>query len=101
MNNYNYDMVNKTFNMLTVLDECKERKRRLKIYKCLCECGNITYVTGYDLRSGKTKSCGCLSKINHQSLQEWADELGVPKSRLQNRYYRHWSDKEILLGRDV
>ncbi|MEH6940127.1 hypothetical protein V7056_20120 [Bacillus sp. JJ664] len=31
-------------------------------YQCLCDCGNSKYVLGVSLRSGKTKSCGCLQK---------------------------------------
>lgn len=49
--------------MLTVLEECKERERGYKVYKCLCDCGNITYVRGTHLRSGHTKSCGCLNRV--------------------------------------
>lgn len=28
-------------------------------WRCLCECGTILTVTGKDLRSGNTQSCGC------------------------------------------
>ena len=28
-------------------------------YKCLCECGNITYTTKQSLCAGNTQSCGC------------------------------------------
>jgi hypothetical protein len=31
-------------------------------WNCLCECGNLSRVSGYRLRSGHTKSCGCLRK---------------------------------------
>lgn len=30
-------------------------------WECRCSCGNRVVVTGQRLRSGKTKSCGCLS----------------------------------------
>jgi hypothetical protein len=30
------------------------------IWQCQCECGNIAEVRGNDLRTGNTKSCGCL-----------------------------------------
>ena len=29
---------------------------------CECDCGNLTTVSGSNLRRGKTKSCGCLAK---------------------------------------
>jgi len=31
-------------------------------WKCRCECGNITTPRGVNIRSGLTKSCGCLQK---------------------------------------
>lgn len=32
------------------------------IWECKCECGNMTRATAGDLKSGNTKSCGCLKK---------------------------------------
>lgn len=32
------------------------------VYLCECECGNMTTVEEYKLRSGHTRSCGCLLK---------------------------------------
>ncbi len=57
-------MIGQKFGKLTVLEETHKRKWNYKVYKCLCECGNIAYMNGYSLRSGNTKSCGC-SKGNH------------------------------------
>lgn len=31
-------------------------------WECDCDCGNKTYVTGSSLRSGATRSCGCLNR---------------------------------------
>lgn len=31
-------------------------------WECVCDCGRIIVVIGRDLRSGHTKSCGCLTK---------------------------------------
>lgn len=44
--------IGKKFNKLTVIEECDFRKDHKKVYKCLCDCGNITYVIGCHLRSG-------------------------------------------------
>ena len=39
------------------------QKRGGKYYwRCLCDCGNETYVQGRKLRDGLTKSCGCMRK---------------------------------------
>lgn len=54
------EMIGKTFNRLTVLEEIPERRNRTIYYKCQCECGKIVEVSGSALRSGHTKSCGCL-----------------------------------------
>lgn len=47
------DETGKEFGDLTVLSYDGTR------YICRCKCGNITSVTGSNLRSGSTQSCGC------------------------------------------
>lgn len=60
------DMLGKKFGRLTVLEECKKRDKHKRIYyKCICECGNLTYVSGSNLRLGRIKSCGCLLDEAH------------------------------------
>lgn len=65
----NYDYTGLTFHRLTVIERCDDfvgkNGRRMDRWLCRCECGNITKVYGRNLRIGLTKSCGCLSKINH------------------------------------
>ena len=57
------DLVGQRFNQLLVLRETSMRSSSGSIiWECKCDCGNITYVDGRHLRSGHTKSCGCLSK---------------------------------------
>lgn len=50
------------FNDLTIIDFSHNNKYDFKIYKCLCICGNIHYTRLSDLKSNKTKSCGCLKR---------------------------------------
>lgn len=76
------DMIGKTFGRLTVVDAAPlletDRKKRLR-YKCECTCGETCVVVGESLRSGHTKSCGCLSR------------KGNPKHGDHNeRLYRIW-----------
>lgn len=57
------ELIDKQFNRLTVLSECGKGTYGQITYTCRCECGNIVEgIRGRDLRSGNTKSCGCLNK---------------------------------------
>lgn len=53
------DLTNQRFGKLKVIERVKNRKQKV-VWKCICDCGNITEVRTTDLRSGNTKSCGCL-----------------------------------------
>ena len=54
------NLIGKKFNKLIVLEETPNRRNGAVVWKCLCECGNEALVTGSALKSGHTKSCGCL-----------------------------------------
>lgn len=58
---YKVDLVGKKYGKLTVLEATNERTPKgNQIWKCLCDCGNVTYVSTNHLQTGNTKSCGCL-----------------------------------------
>ncbi len=56
------DITGQRFGRLVALNPTEERRDRKIVWRCLCDCGNICYLTGKSLRSGNTKSCGCLQK---------------------------------------
>lgn len=56
------DIIGKTFGRLYVLDFHHKDKKYNKYYKCICCCGNEKVISGYCLKSGQSKSCGCLQK---------------------------------------
>jgi hypothetical protein len=56
------NLTNQTFGRLTVLDASGTDSRRNTLWRCRCSCGNATIVRGTRLRSGETKSCGCLMR---------------------------------------
>ncbi len=60
------------YGRLIVFEKAGKYKDRHIQWKCLCSCGNTTIVVGNSLRSGNTKSCGCL-------LQEMYEKRKLPK----------------------
>ena len=56
------DLTGQRFGRLVVLEKTSQRKNKKVVWKCKCDCGNITYVVGGSLVGNKTKSCGCLNK---------------------------------------
>ena len=51
------------FHYLNVLKPTEKRNSGGSIlWECQCDCGNITYATSTELKSGHKKSCGCLQK---------------------------------------
>lgn len=56
------DIVGKDFGRLLVLEETTQRRRRSKLYRCLCECGREHLAVRNDLVNGRTRSCGCLRR---------------------------------------
>lgn len=61
------EMIGKTFYNLTVLRRAPKREdlaSRCIRYECQCSCGKIITINGASLRSGHTRSCGCIRKLN-------------------------------------
>lgn len=53
---------NQTYGRLTTIECVGTSRDRHKIWRCRCICGNEKLVSSRDLKSGNTKSCGCLVK---------------------------------------
>jgi len=76
-----------TFSRLTVIERVRGGQRFV-MWKCLCECGNETIVSSGHLRSGHTKSCGCLKKDNSASMIR---SLNTTHGMRNTRLYTIWS----------
>lgn len=83
------NLTGQKFGRLTALELVKN-----KGWKCQCECGNIVYIEGYNLKNGNTQSCGCLQKdrtsqTTYKSLVgQRFGKLFVLK-RIENNRYNH------------
>lgn len=82
------DMTNMRFERLTVIerapDRVQENGRRRIMWHCKCDCGNEVNVSGEDLRSGHTRSCGCIHS------EQLADRNRT-HDHSQDRLYKVWN----------
>lgn len=97
------EMIGKKFGRLTVLEECKERdKYKYKVYKCQCDCGNIIYVNSNKLKSGNTKSCGCLKADQLAKHKKCKTRLYSIYNNMKNRCYnKKHRDYKYYGGRGI
>lgn len=56
------DLSGQKYGKLTVIKRLQNNTHKGSVWLCKCDCGNIVNVWGNCLRSGNTKSCGCLRK---------------------------------------
>lgn len=83
------ELTGQRFGRLTVIgfhDMKKEKSR----WECVCDCGNVLITYGSNLRSGATKSCGCL--VTEQNKKR--STHGCKPRRL----YRIWTGMRSRCG---
>ena len=57
------DLVGEVFGSLKVLSSAGSNKHQKATWKCACVCGAIICVDTGSLRSGNSKSCGCIGRL--------------------------------------
>lgn len=55
------DLTGQRFGRLTAIERV-ENKGKATMWRCMCDCGNVTVVAAGALRSNEVRSCGCLQK---------------------------------------
>lgn len=98
---YKNNLTGNRYGRLIVLKENGKTNHGDLRWLCKCDCGNIKTITGTKLKSGWTKSCGCLQK---EIARKHMLKHGLSDSRLysiwenmkercyrpsNNRYYRY------------
>lgn len=96
------DLTGQRFGMLTVVERAAGTGTAR--WTCRCDCGNVKDVFGSNLRSGRTKSCGCTKTIhgdasstlyfayNHMRdsgvVPEWADYASFKPWAMERGYVK-------------
>lgn len=78
------DLTAKKFARLTVLRRATNSRCGLVRWECKCICGNVAVVCGRFLRTGVTRSCGCLKL-------EVVSKHGVTKKKQRPPEYDCWA----------
>ena len=82
------DLTGQRFGRLTVLHRDGSTSCRHAAWKCQCDCGEVRTICGKHLRSGNTKSCGCL---NRELLSEGlATTHGMTRHGREAGVYGSW-----------
>ena len=104
------DLTGQRFGRLLVLEngghKIRSNGESVIIWKCLCECGNVTFVPTGALRSGGTQSCGCgqlKNKIQKSHIRGLSHShlymiWGNMKRRcydIKNKAYKHYGGRGI------
>lgn len=74
------DLIGQRFHRLTVMERIPSTpERRLVLWRCRCDCGNIKDFTTGELRSGRTHSCGCFRQeiTKRITSQPYREKLGM------------------------
>jgi hypothetical protein len=79
-------MIGQIFGNLTVISLSTQRHNGYKHYICRCLCGQFTNARSSSLRSGNTRSCGCLKEENMRNV---ATKHGL--STQHKALMRRWS----------
>ena len=79
------DLTGMKFGRLTVMKKMPNNGNNKVVWLCKCDCGNETVVIGSRLYTGKTKSCGCLTR---EKTIERSTRHGYVHSKLYNTRLR-------------
>lgn len=88
------DLTGMQFERLTVIKRAPNRGKRV-YWLCQCSCENKTIkeVDGVSLKTGHTKSCGCLKReVDNAKIKKYNKDIGCEEHNMsQSRLYNIWS----------
>lgn len=91
-------MIGSRFGRLVVIETMSSHNKKHLLARCVCDCGNIKTIRLSRLKSGDTKSCGCLRK-EHMAKVSTRHGLSTVNGK-ETRLHRIWANMKdrCLLG---
>ena len=84
------ELTGQRFGRLTVIEKTKpyiSKSGKKAMWICKCDCGKTIVAIGGNLKSGKTKSCGCLKD---EKAAERISRLNLSHGKTNTRIYHIW-----------
>ena len=100
------DILGQRFTRLVVIERAGSDKNGNAKWECQCDCGNTTLSSGFTLRNGEAKSCGCLTTDQLKARTPTHRMTGTPEymawaSMLQRCYNQNATRYERYGGRGI
>ena len=101
------ELTGQRFGRLIALKLTKLRSRGSVVWECICDCGNICFVNSNSLRTGHTKSCGCLQRelpvihgfSSHPLYKVW-DGMKQRCYNIKHKGYKYYGAKGIIICKE-
>lgn len=86
------DLTGQKFGRWNVLEKTDRKSVSVSYWKCVCECGTVREVLANQLKSGRSKSCGCYSREEKSArFTEMNKKTKVTHGYYGTRLYSIWS----------
>lgn len=85
------NLTGQKFGRLVVIKRVENNKQKRIQWLCKCDCGNEKIVSSTNLRTGKTKSCGCLRRDKNHL--RFSLPLGLASMRIVINNYKQRAKK--------
>lgn len=90
------DLTNQRFGMLIVQSHAGRDSTGKTLWSCLCDCGSSKATTALNLKSGNTKSCGCLrNRKGEDNPRTITDPLRIKERKRSFAAQRSWRRRVV------
>lgn len=85
------DISNEQFGYWTVLEYAGSNEKKEAMWKCRCKCGTIRIIPGKNLRTKRSRSCGCMQREVARESRIQSNKERAKHGYRKTRLYNIWS----------